>query len=245
MKKWLAVLLAAMMVFCLAACGDKDEEKKSKKSDSDSKSVSAEDKEDKEDNDNGNASAVEKSRIKTDEANARCLKSLLATSYMGDDAFDTSATYYLTSDGMGLQTSTNGAIEYTSDKYKANGYVSGTCSADGIVTVNCEGIYENSVPYEPDDEEDAGLDAATEKGRIMTDEANARCLKSLIVALYLSEPDTFDTSATYFLSNDGKSCQTSSFGAMEYTSEKYSDGLYISGTCDENGLVTINCEGIS
>ena len=238
MKKLLAILLAAMMVFCLAACGDKDEEKSKK---SDSESVSAEEKED-----NDNVSAVEKSRIKTDEANARCLNSLLVGEYMSDpDAFDTFATYYLSSDGQRLQTSTDGAIEYTSDKYKAKGYISGGFNEEGSIVVNCEKIYEDKPPYTPDDEEDTDLDASEDE-RIRTDEANARCLKSLIVAAYLeADPGTFDTSATYFLSNDGKTIQTTSFGAMEYISEKYSDGLYVSGTCDENGLVTINCEGIS
>ena len=237
MKKLLAVLLAAMMVFCLAACGDKDEEKSKK---SDSESVSAEEKED-----NDNVSAVEKSRIKTDEANARCLNSLLVCEYMNDpDAFNTSATYYLSNDGKTVQTTSSGAIEYTSDKYKAKGFISGGFNEEGSIVVNCEKIYEDKPPYTPDDEEDTDLNASEDE-RIQTDEANARCLKSLIVAAYLeADPGTFDTSATYYLSSYGSSIQTFTDGAIEYKSEKYKDNGYISGTCDENGLVTINCEGI-
>ena len=81
--------------------------------------------------------AMEKSKIRTDEANARSLKSLVAAAYMADpDSFDISKTYYLAEDGQKCQPDTEG-VEYTSKKYEGQGAISATIDEDGIVTTNC------------------------------------------------------------------------------------------------------------
>lgn len=125
MKKWVAILLAAMMVFCLAACSNKGEQTDGTASETATKS----------------AASLENANIQADEANAQTLKSLLASEFMNNpDTFDTSATYYLTADGRWLQLTSDCAMEYVSDKYKANGYISGSCNKEGVVTVNCSGV---------------------------------------------------------------------------------------------------------
>ena len=125
MKTWVAILLAAMMVFCLAACSKKEDANGGNANVVPSKNVSS----------------SQNTDVQTDEANAQTLKSLIASEFMNNpDTFDTSATYYLTADGRWLQLTSDCAMEYVSDKYKANGYISGSCNKEGVVTVNCSGV---------------------------------------------------------------------------------------------------------
>ena len=82
--------------------------------------------------------ALEKSKIRTDEANARSLKSLVAAGYMAEpDTFATGddTTYYLKEGGQEYTTTNSGVIKYTSNKY-GNGEISATVDENGIVTVN-------------------------------------------------------------------------------------------------------------
>ena len=101
--------------------------------------------------------ALDKSRQRTDEANARSLKSLIATVYMSANPGewnDTLAgtTFYLAKDGqtcgaaadLTISGETIAKIEdkatYTCKAYKATGEITGTCSTEGIVVVNCAAV---------------------------------------------------------------------------------------------------------
>ena len=234
MKKLLAILLAVMMVFCLAACGDKDEKKKDKKDSEKSSSY---------------ASALEESRIHTDEAYARALKSLIATEYMWADpgSWNAAQTYYVDEDCQKILTSSSGAMKYKSKKYKDNGYISGTCSDEGIITVNCEGIYENTDNAAPADNDNAG---AMEISRIRTDEANARALKSLAASAYMSgEFDaSFATAGTteikVYLNKNGQTYTLTSGDGEVYKSTTYGKGTKIEATVKSDGIITVNCSGV-
>ena len=82
---------------------------------------------------------LEKSRIRTDEANARSLKSLVAAAYMADPETFTAGTYKLKEGGQEYADSTYAGtvINYTSNQYKGNGDITATITADGLVTTNC------------------------------------------------------------------------------------------------------------
>ena len=214
MKKLLAVLLAVMMVFCLAACGDKDEEE--------------------------DESGEELCQA-IDITNARLLKNIGVMNYLcweGPFASQTGTiTVYLTKDGQDITTSESEAMSYSSEKYGEDTKIAAEVTVEGEFTVNCDGIDENVGKKIAD-----GSEAEYQK----FDEANINLLKTSIINAYLiSDYDEFDRSATYYLSSDNQELITSTSGAMKYTSKEYKDYGYISGTCDENGVVTINCEGIS
>ncbi len=83
-------------------------------------------------------SALEKSRIRTDEANARSLKSLVAAAYMADPETFAAGTYKLKEGGQEWADSTYSGtvVKYTSKQY-GNGDITATITADGIVTTNC------------------------------------------------------------------------------------------------------------
>ena len=89
------------------------------------------------------------------------------------------------------------------------------------------------------------MEKARQNSYEKTDEANARSLRALISIEYMaSDPDEWDPTQTYYLDEDAKHILTSSSGALEYVSKKYKDDGYISGTCDKDGIVTVNCEGV-
>lgn len=108
--------------------------------------------------------ALEKSRQRTDEANARSLKSLVSAEYMAHpdewgEKVATDTTFYLDKNGQKCGTASaitftdgdsiaaiSNKMTYTSKKYGNNTttYVEAKVDATGIVTVNCAAVASGS-----------------------------------------------------------------------------------------------------